>query len=290
MMGIDFFSSSGQPGKRIILSVLLLAIILLAGCKMELYSQLPENDVNDMMAILLRNGINSEKIPEKKTGTFAIHVQQGQMPAAVALLKGQGFPKEKHASIKELFKKEGLISSPLEERIRFIYGLSQDVQETLSRIDGVITARVHIVLPENDPFTDQTKPSSASVFIKYLPESHLEDIKSEIKLIVEKSIEGLSYDKVSVVMLPADIPEITGQSGAFVGATELNTLKAMVWGLGGVLILTLGGCGYLGWRLYWQPSTDPQAAEGAASKKRSAQLLNLSWRRPNAQPRSYRSA
>ncbi|NJN46845.1 MAG: type III secretion inner membrane ring lipoprotein SctJ [Candidatus Competibacteraceae bacterium] len=290
MTGLQGFLSREQFCKRAILSVLLLAIILLAGCKMELYSQLPENDANDMMAILLRNGINSEKIPEKKTGTFAIHVQQGQMPTAVALLKGQGFPKEKHASMKDLFKKEGLISSPLEERIRFIYGLSQDVQETLSRIDGVITARVHIVLPENDPFTDRVKPSSASVFIKYLPESHLEDIKSEIKLIVEKSIEGLSYDKVSVVMLPAEIPEITLQSGSFAGITELNTLKAMVWGMGGVLIVTLGGCGYLGWRLYRQPPSDPMAAGGTATKKRSAQLLNLSWRRPNAQSRSYRSS
>jgi type III secretion protein J len=269
---------------------LLLAIVLLTGCKMELYSQLPEHDANDMMAILLRNGINSEKIREKKTGTFAIHVQQGQMPTAMALLKEQGFPREKHASIKDLFKKEGLISSPLEERIRFIYGLSQDVQETLSRIDGVITARVHIVLPENDPFTDQVKPSSASVFIKYLPESHLEDIKSEIKLIVEKSIEGLSYDKVSVVMLPADIPEIPGQGGIVVGMTELNNLKAMIWGLGGMLIVALAGCGYLGWRLYRQTPNDPKAIGSATSKKRSAQTLNLSWRRPNAQTRNHRSA
>ena len=48
-------------------------------------------------------------------------------------------------------------------------------------------------------------PSSASVFIKYNPSYPLENMKSDIKLIVERSIEGLSYDKVSVVMVPAQV-------------------------------------------------------------------------------------
>jgi type III secretory pathway lipoprotein EscJ len=177
-----------------------------------------------------------------------------------------------------------LISSPLEERIRFIYGLSQDVQETLSRIDGVITARVHIVLPENDPFAKEVRPSSASVFIKYLPDSHLEDIKSEIKLIVEKSIEGLSYDKVSVVMLPAHLPETIQQTASGSALISPDTLMAMVWGLGIALVLVLGGCAYLVRRLYQKGSPGPEAeATNDAAQGRGAQLLNLSWRRQHAQ-------
>ena len=106
----------------------------------------------------------------------------------------------------EMFQKDGLVSSPLEERVRFIYALSQSVQETLMQIDGVLVSRVHIVLPENNPAISEGKqPSSASVFIKYHPAYDLESMKSEIKLIVEKSIEGLSYDKVSVVMVPAQL-------------------------------------------------------------------------------------
>lgn len=124
------------------------------------------------------------------------------------MLREYGYPKEQVASVKDLFKKEGLVSSPMEERVRYIYALSQSVQETLTQIDGVLVARVHIVLPENNPYIEKVSPSSASVFIKYHPDSNLSDIKSEIKMIVEKSIEGLSYEKVSVVMLPAAIKKL----------------------------------------------------------------------------------
>lgn len=182
------------------ITVMLLA---LGGCKTELYSNLPENDANSMLSILLDNKITAEKTLDKKAGTYFLHVDESQIPQAVSILKEFGYPKEKVATIGELFKKDGLISSPLEERARFIFALSQSVQETLSQIDGVLVARVHVVLPESNPVDETIKPSSASVFIKYNPAYRLEDMKSEIKLIVEKSIEGLTYDKVSVVMVPA---------------------------------------------------------------------------------------
>lgn len=183
--------------------------LFLTGCRTELYSNLPENDANAMMAILLNNEIGADKLFDKKAGTYSLTIDEGKLPKAVALLKEHGFPREKVASIGELFKKEGLISSPLEERARFIFALSQSVQETLSQIDGVLVARVHVVLPENNPIGEEIKPSSASVFIKYNPAYRVEAMKSEIKLIVEKSIEGLSYDKVSVVMVPAQLPAAT---------------------------------------------------------------------------------
>ena len=186
--------------------------LLLSGCQMELYSNLSENDVNNMLSIMLSNGIDSEKVKDKKSKAYALMIDKDKIPKAIGLLKEHGYPREKVTGVQELFKKEGLVSSPMEERVRYIYALSQSVQETLSQIDGVLTARVHIVMPENNPFADTIKPSSASVFIKYNPSSNIKNIKSKIKLIVEKSIEGLSYEKVSVVMLPAQLSYTTRSS------------------------------------------------------------------------------
>lgn len=185
---------------------MLTSLLLLAGCKAELHSKLNENDANNMMAILLENGISAEKIGDKKAGTYTLNVDESKIPESVALLREHGYPREKVSTMADLFQKDGLISSPLEERARFIYALSQSVQETLSQIDGVLVARVHVVLPEESISGELRKPSSASVFIKYHPSFDLEDMKSDIKLIVEKSIQGLSYDKVSVVMIPAQLP------------------------------------------------------------------------------------
>ena len=178
---------------------------MVSACKEPLYSNLSEEDANEMMSILMNNGIDTEKKIDKKDQSIALLVNKDQIPVAFTLLKQGGYPREPFKKMIDIFDKQGLISSPMEERVRFIYALTQEVQETLSQIDGVITARVHLVLPDNNPFSDDVKPSSASVFIKALPSSHLEEIKSDIKFIVEKSIEGLKYEKISVVLLPAKI-------------------------------------------------------------------------------------
>ncbi|HPQ93996.1 MAG: type III secretion inner membrane ring lipoprotein SctJ [Thiothrix sp.] len=180
-------------------------VVLLSGCKTELFSGLNENDANNMLAIMLENRIDAEKLSNAKAGTYALNIDDSKIPQAIRILREHGYPREKVATMDEMFQKDGLISSPLEERVRFIYALSQSVQETLTQIDGVLVARVHIVVPETDSSGTRPQPSSASVFIKYHPAYDLESMKSEIKLIVEKSIEGLSYDKVSVVMIPAQL-------------------------------------------------------------------------------------
>ena len=190
---------------RVMLSILFLLSFILAGCQIDLYSGLSENDVNNMMSILLSNDIAAEKIKNKKEATYTLAIDKSKIPESVQLLKEHGYPKEKIEKMSELFKQEGLVSSPTEERARYIYALSQSVQETLSNIDGVLVARVHVVMPENNPYTDKIAPSSASVFIKYHPRTNLSDIKSEIKMIVEASIEGLTYDNVTVILLPAQI-------------------------------------------------------------------------------------
>lgn len=189
-------------------AIFLFTLLALAGCKTDLYSGLAEQDANNMLAIMLNQGISAEKIVDKKTNTYTLSVDKSSIPVAVRLLQEHGYPKEKVFSVNEMFQKDGLISSPTEERARFIFALSQSVQETLTQIDGVLVARVHVVLPETSASGQQVKPSSASVFIKYHPAYDLESMKSEIKLIVEKSIEGLTYDKVSVVMVPAQLNKI----------------------------------------------------------------------------------
>lgn len=189
-------------------AIYLFTLLALSGCKTDLYSGLGEQDANNMLAIMLNQGITAEKIVDKKTNTYTLSVDESSIPVAVRLLQEHGYPKEKVFSVNEMFQKDGLISSPTEERARFIFALSQSVQETLTQIDGVLVARVHVVLPESSASGQQLKPSSASVFIKYHPAYDLESMKSEIKLIVEKSIEGLTYDKVSVVMVPAQLNKV----------------------------------------------------------------------------------
>ena len=77
----------------------LLVLLLLSGCKTELYSKLDESDANAMLAILLNNNISAEKLADKKAGTYFLHVDDARIPQAVGLLRDHGYPKEKSVSM-----------------------------------------------------------------------------------------------------------------------------------------------------------------------------------------------
>lgn len=268
--------SSRHLGKVILL---LLLSLLLSACKTELYSGLNEVEANNMVSVLINNGLDADKERDKKGGGFSVLVGRSQVSLAVDTLQQHGLPRERFSRVDDIFQKDGLISSPLEERVRYIYALSEQVEETLSQIDGVITARVHVVLPENNPFADKVKPSSASVFIKYLPGSQLNEIKSQIKFIVEKSIEGLSYDKVSLVMLPAKLTYSSSSGGQWVSIlgvriakSQVGTFRLMLWGLFALVSLLAGIVVYLLLREPAQDKADgnPQPGSGDVPGARAA--------------------
>jgi type III secretion protein J len=176
-------------------------LFFLAGCNVDLFTRLSENEANEIVALLIRNGIPASRLVAKD-GSSVVKVDEGSFADAMAILNDAGLPRQKFASIGDVFADNKLVSSPTEERARFIYALSQELSKTLSEIDGVLAARVHLVLPKNDPLREDQKPSSASVFIKHDPEISILPLLPQIKTLVTNSIEGLNYDKVSVVFVP----------------------------------------------------------------------------------------
>ena len=179
----------------------LAAALLLAGCDKEttLHAGLEERQANLVMAALLDAGIDCHKAPGEE-GTWNVTVVESRFAEAVNLLEKAGLPRRPHQGIGEVFKKTGMISSPSEERIRFMDALAQDLAKTISGIEGVVDARVHIVLPENDPFARHAMPSSAAVAIRSRWDADLTDIVPSVKGLVKNAIEGLQYEKIMVTV------------------------------------------------------------------------------------------
>src|SRR6185436_13008035 len=176
--------------------------LLLAGCQNELYSNLSELEANQMLAVLMANGISAEKA-QKGKGGFTVSVDQRDMLKALSVLNDRGYPKSARDSIGKVFQKSGIMSSPFEERVRYIYALGEEVAQTLSLVDGVVTARVHIVLPDTPQLGQPIKPSSAAVFIKHQPGVDLDFFTPQIRRLVASSIEGLQANAVCVVLAEA---------------------------------------------------------------------------------------
>ncbi|MBR4616310.1 MAG: EscJ/YscJ/HrcJ family type III secretion inner membrane ring protein, partial [Kiritimatiellae bacterium] len=110
---------------RLTLSMLLGAALLFAGCDKEttLHSGLPEQQANLVMAALLDVGISCHKTPGEE-GTWNVMVVESRFADAVNILEKAGLPRREYQGIGEVFNKTGMISSPSEERIRFMDALA----------------------------------------------------------------------------------------------------------------------------------------------------------------------
>ncbi|EXJ15667.1 type III secretion system inner membrane ring lipoprotein SctJ [Imhoffiella purpurea] len=225
-------------------------LTLLAGCqKVELYSDLSERDGNEILALLLSQGIAADKSRDKES--VAISIPRDQVARSLNILNRAGLPRDRFTDLGQIFQKQGLISSPMEERVRYTYGISQMLADAISQIDGVLTARVLIVLPEAAAFGETAPPPSASVFIKHLDGSEIQEAVPRIKAMVQNSVDGLSYDKIAVVLFGTSqsLPEPSAFDAHANPMPEPSQGWVAIGALASLLVLALSAAGYLGWRL-----------------------------------------
>lgn len=206
------------------LALALALALSLAGCKVDLYSGLNEQEANEIVAALSAEGIAAVK--ERVEGNnWQVQVDEARLSTALDVLRTQGLPHDRYASMGDVFQKQGLVSTPAEERMRYIYAVSQELSQTLRTVDGVVAARVHVVIPANDPLSDRIRPSSAAVFIKHRPDVDLRLLAPAVKDMVAHSIEGLTHDQVSLSLFEARRPAATN------GAAEGRNGGQMILGM-----------------------------------------------------------
>ncbi len=221
--------------------------LLLSGCGDDtvLNSNLSENDANDIIAELNRYHIAASKQVDK-TGV-SVRVASENIERSVNILDAAGLPRKVRTNLGEVFQKSGVISSPMEERARYIYALSQEVESTLAQIDGVVVARVHVVLPERIAPGEPVQPASASVFIKYHDTLDPDSIEPRIRRLVATSIPGLvgrDDRDLAIVFVPAKMYEDrveTVKMGPFTLSPGQYSLTKGVLSVAGVLLLLILG-------------------------------------------------
>lgn len=231
-------SADSEKFRMLLKLLLALTLMALAGCKGAIGFQtgLSDAEANEIIAVLQDDGISVQK-QSGKAG-IALSIDAQDMSRATALLASKGLPRRRQVRLGEVFKKEGLISSPMEERARYVYALSQELEHTLLQIDDVIVARVHVVLPEKIAPGEPMQPSSAAVFIKHGPGLDADLILPQLRRLVARSIPGLgshAREKVSVVFVPST--EVARKPSGRGDQTVLIGLLAIGFSLIGLAVL-----------------------------------------------------
>ena len=242
-----------MPGLCRVTGAFLLALLAACSHPVNLQAGLGDADANEIVALLERHGITAGK-QSGKDGV-ALSVDASEIARATAVMRAAGLPRRSLSDLGQVFKKDSMISTPLEERVRYLHGLSDELEATLQQFDHVIAARVHVVLPERIAPGEPIQPSSAAVFLKYVAPLDEDAVIPRVRGLVAASITGLADQeggpKVSVVLeatsAAAPPPDwrdvgpfrVQSASATALGATLgvlglllLAALAALLWSLG----------------------------------------------------------
>lgn len=224
-----------------------LFLLILAGCagNQSIVNNVEERDANEIVVYLASKGIAAQKVAAPSSGAagnapsdmYNITVDGPQVTEAMALLNHVGLPRRQGTNLLTLFAKSGLMSSDREETIRYQAGLAEELKNTIRKIDGVIDADVEISFP-----TESTTPTpgvpppkiTAAVYVKHSgvmedPNSHME---VKIKRFMAASVNGLSYEDVSVISDRSRFADITLQPSAeMIGPKALQQTYVSIWGV-----------------------------------------------------------
>ncbi|WP_281034025.1 type III secretion system inner membrane ring lipoprotein SctJ [Mesorhizobium sp.] len=260
-------------GVRCRVALVVVGMLVLQACSVELYFNLNQRQANEIVATLMRHGIPAQR-EAGKDGKMTVSVQKDRFAEAMAILDESGLPKQEFQTLGDVFKRDGLVSSPVEERATMIYGLSQELSQTISDIDGVLSARVHLVLPENDPLRQRLVPSSASVFIRHRASVPMNELIPQVKMLVAKGIAGLTYDNVSVTLIPvtAAVPEhatveagFTTFLGLWLHPDSVVTAMWLFYGMTAAILALAARLAYVQW--YRRPGVYALDASAMPVKK-----------------------
>jgi len=211
--------------------ILGLICLMLAACQPEvtLFDALPQSQANAVLSALLDAHIHARK--EASKDGIGVVVAGADAARALTVLRQQGLPQMPFEGLGAVFRKEGLVASPLAERARYLYALSQELANTLTLMDGVLAARVHVVLAERSGISAVGAPASAAVFIKHAAEYPIDIYLPRIRAMVAHGVPGLTVDSVSVALFPAHSEEPRAPSRAAINASPFGVSELQTWQL-----------------------------------------------------------
>lgn len=160
-----------------------------------LYGRLSEKD-----AAAIISQLQSQNIPHKvANGGSTVYVASDQVYRMRMELASKGLPSGDGVGF-EIFDKGQFGLSDFVQRTNYLRALQGELARTISQLEGVRSARVMIVQPENRLLlTDQNIKPTASVFVELAGNRMEPDAVNSIRNLVANAVQGLQTDSVAVV-------------------------------------------------------------------------------------------
>ncbi len=161
-----------------------------------LYSDLSSVDSGAIAAKLEENQIPYDVSADGSR----ITVVESEVGRARLLLAEAGLPNGGSMGYEIFDKQSGFGTTNFVQNINQVRALEGELSRTISSIEDVRSTRVHLVLPERELFSRESRPPSASVYLGLRPGGRLqrEQILA-IQSLVASAVPNLKADEVTII-------------------------------------------------------------------------------------------
>lgn len=174
-----------------------------------LYSNLQTAD-----AASVTQQLTSDNIPYKlENGGTTILVPQDKVYQERLDLSSKGLPSSGSQGY-ALLDKQGITTSEFSQRVDYQRALEGEMVRTIDAIDGVQSATVHLVIPQQTVFATDTGKPTASVLVTTQQGKNL--TASQVQAIIHlvaSSVEGLDPNDVTVADSKGRVLSVSGADG-----------------------------------------------------------------------------
>ena len=161
-----------------------------------LYSDLSTNDSSAIAAKLEENNIPYEISVDGSR----VMAPEDQIGRARMLLAEAGLPNGGSMGYEIFDKQSGFGTTNFVQNINQVRALEGELARTISSLENIRSARVHLVLPQRELFSRESRPSSASVFLGVRPGGHIErEQVLAIQSLVSSAVPDLKLANVSII-------------------------------------------------------------------------------------------
>lgn len=188
-----------------------------------LYSDLSAQDKNAVVREL--EAANITYVINDATGEVTVNAKE--VGRARMLLAEKGLPEGGSVGYEIFDKSAGLGTTRFEQDIKQLRAMEGELMRTVNTIKSVDSSRIHLVLPKRELFSRDSRPATASVFLKLKPSQQLntEQVQA-IQHLIATAVPELDPKHVSIVdqfgNLLANGREIEGQAASAANVEKLR--------------------------------------------------------------------
>ena len=186
-----------------------------------LYSGLSLEDSSAIVAELQTQNVPFELRGEGDT----ILVPRDQITTLRMNLAGSGLPQRGQVGYEIFDEQSTLGATSFVQNINNVRALEGELARTITSLNRIKSARVHLVLPERELFRRERKDPSASIVLAVRGQLSASEIRA-VQHLVASAIEGLTPNRVSIVDDQGNLlaSGTENEQGALAGAADERTL------------------------------------------------------------------